>query len=185
MNPWLVGGGALAVLLLATQRASAATMPSPFTSEREKNLDALADMLITETSFKKSKPEMAAIVHVAMNRARRQKKPIWFVVQPGSGPRPVWNTNSVYRQRFENARNNSRWRDARAFAATVLAGSYTNYGQGTFIHPGASRFNMPCNPAIKAVRDGRWAPSYVTRYGTRCIPKWAHGGKVVGSGLFA
>jgi hypothetical protein len=187
MNPWLLGGGALAVLLLAgTRKAAAAPMPTPYTSPRSRDLDALANMLITETSFRKSRQEMAAIVFIAINRAKRQGKPLWFVVQPGEGPKPVWNKGPVYRQRFENARNNNLWGSARAFAASVLNGTsgFRNTGATSFVHPGHPNFNMPCKDN-KQVQMGWWKPAWVSGYGTRCIPTWAAKGNVIGSGLFA
>jgi hypothetical protein len=188
-NPWLIGGGILA-LLLVTRKASAAVMPPIFETEHERDLDALADMLITETGFRKTKAEMSAIVFIAVNRARSQKKPIWYVVQPGtrsSGSCPTarstqclqWNSGSAYRRLFENARNNTNWLEARSFASNVLGGAYPNPGATVFVHPGHSNFDMPCGS------NPNWSPSYVPGYGTRCIPTWAHKGKVIGSGLFA
>jgi hypothetical protein len=194
MNPWLVGGGALALLLLSTRKAEAALVDSGG-DDVDRDLDALADMLITETGFSADKAEMAAIVNIAVNRARAQKRPIWYVVQPGK--RPVgscpwtkdarclmWNDGDVYEKRFKNARSNARWGAARVFAATVLAGNYVNTGATSFVHPGHANFDMPCKDN-KPVREGKWAPANVPGYGTRCIPKWAHGGKVIGKGLFA
>jgi hypothetical protein len=185
MNKWVLGGGAvLAVLLLSNRKAAAAPMV-PYPTTRDRDLDALADMLITETSFATPKAEMAQIVWIAYNRAKRKNNPIWFVVQPGDAPSPVWNEGPIYRQRFENARKHSRWLQARDFAEDVLAGAYPNLGKTSFVHPGHANFSMPCNTNIKAVRDGKWSPSYVSGYGTRCIPTWAHGGTVVGSALFS
>jgi hypothetical protein len=186
MNPWLIGGGAIAVLLLATQRASAAVMPTPGRS-RDRDLDALADLLITETSFRLPKDEMAQIVWIAVNRSKRQNRPIWAVVAPGfaplgSCPRTkttrclAWNPKGViYRKRFENARSNPNWVAARTFAASVLAGSYRNRGFTAFVHPRA----MPKPPCA----SNRVATS--TRYGTRCLPTWIARGTDVGTARFA
>lgn len=177
MNPWLVGGGALAALFLLTRKAEAAVMPQRGYSSGPsgRDLDALADMLITETGFKKSKPEMAQIIWVAVNRARKQNRPIWFVVQPGRVPRPVWNTGALYRHRFERARSFSAWNDARAFAKKVLAGAYPNRGYTSFVHP----YPMPKPPCA----SNRVATS--TRYGTRCLPTWIVKGDAVGSAWMA
>lgn len=172
MNPWLIGGGAAALLLLAGGKAQARFIGQ---SPRERDLDALADMLITETGFNKSREEMAQIVFVAINRARKQGKPIWFVVQPGTGPRPVWNTGSAYRQRFEAARDNPRWVSARNFAAQVMAGAYSNLGKSSFVHPKP----MPVPPCA----SNRVATS--TSYGVRCLPQWIVGGRQVGTAWFA
>lgn len=183
MNPWLLGGGTLVALLLIGRKASAALMP---TSSRERDLDALADMLITETRFAAAKAEMAQIVYIAINRARSQNRPIWQIVAPGkSGANPTWNEGAPYEMMYENARNNARWPEARAFVESVLNGTsgFANMGAKNFVHPGSANFDMPCRD-IPQVRDGRWSPANVPGYGTRCIPKWAQGGKIVGKGLF-
>ena len=172
MNPWLIGGGAVALLLLAGGKAQARFIGQ---SPRERDLDALANMLITETGFNKSREEMAQIVYVAINRAKRQGKPIWFVVQPGSDPRPVWNTGAIYRKRFEEARDNPRWLAARNFASQVLSGAYRNLGVTAFVHPKP----MPSPPCA----SNRVATS--TSYGTRCLPKWIVDGRQIGTAWFA
>lgn len=176
MNPWLVGGGTLAAFLLLTKKAEAAVITSGYTSGPSgRDLDALADMLITETGFKKGRTEMAQIVWVAVNRARRQDKPIWFVVQPGGAPRPVWNTGPLYRQRFERARTFANWSAARDFAKSVVAGAYPNLKKGSFVHP----YPMPTPPCA----SNRVATS--TSYGTRCLPPWIVKGQQIGTAWFA
>jgi hypothetical protein len=183
MNPWLLGGGAVAALLLFGGKKAQAAVITPFpslpASERDRDLDALANMLITETGFNKSREEMAQIVFVALNRAKRYKLPIREVVDPGRRKFPAWNTGAPYKRLFEGAPTRSKWLAARNFAASVMSGAYRNLGKRSFVHPKSPRFDMPCD-----TRGGKWGPSYVAGYGTRCIPKWAHGGTVVGSGLF-
>jgi hypothetical protein len=183
-------------------KASARTNPNSggglFSSQRDLDLDALADMLITETRFRSSKAEMAAIVYIAVNRARSQGRSIAYVVQPGLrdlGSCPSarttrclqWNAGSPYRRMFAAARGNALWPEARAFAAKVIDGTsgYRNTGARSFVHPGSSNFNMPCNPESPPVQKGYWSPSYVPGYGTRCIPKWVQSGTVIGKGMFA
>lgn len=180
MNPWLLGGGALALLLLGGRKAQAAGMPALFQSDRDRDLDALANMLITETGFNKSREEMAQIVFVAVNRARKYNLPLWEVVDPDRRAFPAWNPGSGYKRRFEAAEQNRNWVAARNFSANVLAGQYRNLGKTLFVHPKSPNFDMPCD-----TRGGKWGPSYVPGYGTRCIPLWAHDGRVVGSGLFS
>jgi len=197
VNPWLLGGGvAAAALLLVGGRALARPISRPGRVS-SRDLDALANMLITETGFRKSKKEMAAIVFIAVNRSQGQNKPLWYVVQPGNRPKGScpgrredrclqWNAGANYRRRFENARSNSRWIAARDFAASIVNGTsgFRNTGATSFVHPGHPNFNIPCkdNPQV---RKGWWSPSYVPGYGTRCIPKWAQKGTVIGTGLFA
>jgi hypothetical protein len=175
MNKLLLGGGVLVTLLLVGRRAAAATMPSPFADPLDRDLDALADMLITETSFKANRNEMAQIVWIAYNRAKRQGRPMWFVVQPGTGPSPVWNTGPLYRQLFQNARGKPLWAEARAFAESVLGGAYPNLGKTSFVHPKP----MPTPPCA----SNRVATS--TQYGVRCLPAWILAGTPVGSAWFA
>lgn len=171
---WLIGGAAVLGVLLFSSRARALLIPG---SSDKRDLDALASMLITETSFLHGKEEMAQIVFVAVNRAKRWDVPIYKVV---AGPRPEpgtnpWNDSATYKALFARAPNNPRWPAAREFVQDVLAGSYRNLGASSFIHPGG----MPVPPCA----SNRVATS--TMAGTRCIPTWAVGGKTVGRGLFA
>jgi hypothetical protein len=179
---WLIGGALLGGMLLLSRDAQARVNPGPsFGGDTNRDLDALTRMLLTETSFRKSEHEMAQIVFVAVNRARKQGKPLWFVVQPGRGARPVWNTGADYKRLFEGARTRSNWQAARLFVKKVLAGTsgYRNAGEVLFfIHPAARAFNMPCSRSD-------WSASHVPGFGTRCIPTWVSRGKVAGSALFA
>jgi hypothetical protein len=186
MNPWLIAGGIGGALLLVAGGAKARPMGS---STRDRDLDALADLLWTETSFRLNKGEMAQIVWIAVNRARNQRRSIWAVVQPGFAPRGscpstpttrclAWNAKgSLYKRRFENARSKAEWPAARAFAAQVISGRspYPNLGKTSFVHPRA----MPTPPCA----SNRVATS--TTYGTRCLPRWIVGGKQIGSAIFA
>jgi hypothetical protein len=175
MNPWVIGGGAALLLLLATRGAKAALPGYDERDTEERDLDALADMLITETGFNRDRSEMAQIVFVAVNRARKYRKPIYSIVDP-SGRAPAWNAGAPYRQRFEAAQSNSRWGAARAFAQDVLSGAYRNMGHSAFVHPGGMP-TPPCSSTRVATNTGY--------YGIRCLPQWAVGGKVVGGAMFA
>jgi hypothetical protein len=179
MNPWLLGGGAVALVLLVGSKAQAALMPG--FSTREADLDALATMLITETSFAHTKAEMAQIVNVAINRSRKWGVPISKVVagpSPAAG-RNAWNGSANYKALFARAPSNPRWPEARAFVAEVLDGGYPNIGAKAFIHPGG----MPTPPCVSTAKAPRVQSS--TLAGERCIPPWAVGGRVVGKGMFA
>lgn len=167
---WLVGGVA-ALLALGPRRADASAPSGP-----SADLDALADMLITETGFVGPQPELAQIVYVALNRSRGARKSILNIVSPDARA-PLWNASDKYRRRYEAARDNPRWDTARAFAAKVISGTsgYPNRGYTKFVHPGG----MPTPPCS----SNRVATA--TPYGTRCLPSWIVGGTKVGRALFA
>ncbi len=134
--------------------------------------EALAHMLIAETSFSRDKNEMAQIVFVAINRAKKYGVSIADVVTPPGTP--VWNTGSPYRSRFDGAMRNVRYDAALAFANEVLAGKYKNGGYTSFVHPSG----MPAPPCSA----NRVASA--TNAGSRCLPTWAVNGKTVGGAVF-
>lgn len=161
---WLLGGGAavLVILLLRSSR-------NPDT-----DTDALTQMLIAETDFASITAEMAQIVFVALNRARKWGvSPATVVTPPG---RPgVWNTGEVYSRRFYAAKSSPRWEQARAFVKLVQSGAYANDGAMAFVHPAG----MPMPPC----GSNRVAANTIA--GERCLPTWALGGQVVGKAMFA
>lgn len=163
------------MLLLSARGAKARPIAR---SQRSVDLDALANMLITETGFRRDKREMAQIVYVAINRARKYDAPISRVVAPGRPSGVIaWNASSNYRRRFNAAKSNPRWEAAREFAADILDGSssYRNAGYTSFVHPGG----MPTPPCA----ENRVAKA--TFAGTRCLPKWVATGDRVGGAMFA
>lgn len=168
-HQWLLGGAVvLGVLLLGT------TAKAVFDrDDHEADLDALARMLIAETGFTSAKNEMAQIVFVAVNRARRNGKTLREVVTPPGTP--TWNTGALYRKRFVEATQNPRFSAARAFVQDVLDGAYVNSGATSFIHPAG----MPTPPCS----SNRVEASTIA--GVRCIPDWITKGRVVGSAMFA
>jgi len=160
---WLLGGlaGSIALWLVVNTKRSLS------------DVDALAHMLIAETG-NRDKNEMAQIVFAAINRAKKYGvAPAVVVTPPGS---PVWNGGPVYRDRFEDAKNNARYADAKAFVQTILAGksSYKNAGYTSFVHPGG----MPVPPCS----GNRLETDTIS--GKRCLPEWALSGKVVGGAMF-
>jgi len=162
----LMAGGVAILVTLLFRRA---------THSPEDDTDALTRMLITETDFARNTTEMAQIVYVAINRARKWGVDITDVVNPsGSGVPVAWNRGSAYRTRFDNAKNNPRWAAARVFVQKVQAGSYANYGATSFVHPSG----MPKPPCSSGVATSTFA-------GDRCIPTWAVNGRVVGGAMFA
>lgn len=173
---WAVGGGLAALgLLLLASRSKAALAPSGGSFwQSEQDLDALADMLVVETGGVRDKNEMAQIVFAALNRSRNYGKSVRDIVAPWQR-NPLWNSGADYKRLFEAARDSPRWSQARAFAEDVLAGTYRNLGATAFVHPG----RMPTPPCSSR----RVATS--TFAGTRCLPGWAVGGRVVGGAMFA
>ena len=167
---WLLGGAGAAAILLSSNRAQRS---GPIETANSRDLDALADMLITETSFNRAPAEMAQIVWVAVNRATKHGNTIPQVVFPPG--RPTWNTGALYKKRYLNARNSQSWRAARAFAAEVLQGRHgANRGFTKFVHPRG----MPTPPCA----SNRVAMS--TTSGTRCMPTWMARGKNVSGAMF-
>lgn len=168
---WL-GGATVGLFLLSSRRTFSTGAEI---SVNAADLDNTARMLIAETGFNRDKNEMAQIVWVAINRARKQGKNLsQITVPPGS---PVWNTGALYKQRFVNAHNSSRFATARAFVREVLAGKWPELigGRTKFVHPSG----MPVPPCA----SNRVATA--TLAGQRCLPTWALNGKVVGGALFS
>ena len=120
MRPWILGGSLVLGMLALSARGAKARPISR--SRRSADLDALANMLITETSFTRNRDEMAQIVYVAINRAKKWGAPISRVVAPGkpSGVPVPWNASSAYQRLFNGASGRSRWEAAREFVASVL-----------------------------------------------------------------
>jgi len=173
---WAVGGGLaiLGLLVLASRSKATLAPPGNVVWASEADLDALANMLIAETSFARNKNEMAQIVFVALNRSRDYGKAVQDIVSPAQRS-PTWNSGADYKRLFESARTNPRWNAARGFSENVLAGAYQNLGATAFVHP-AAMSTPPCS-------SNRVATS--TFAGTRCLPSWAVGGRVVGGAMFA
>lgn len=170
-------------LMLIPRKAQAKNQPTLTFGYTDDDVEALARMIITETSLKASEAEMAQIVFIAINRARRKSVSPRMVVEPPGKPN-AWNAGATYRALYEKADQKPAWEDAIRFVRRVLGGEFVNMGFSSFVHPSAPRFAFPCDDSISAVADGRWAPNHVPGFGTRCIPKWAHNGTVVGKALF-
>lgn len=159
---WMIAGGASILAFLLIGRHT-----------DEDDTDALTRMLLAETDFASTSNEMAQIVYVALNRAKKWGTTPANVVTPPGRP-GVWNTGSVYSQRFYAASGSSKWAAARAFVQQVQAGAYANVGATSFVHPGG----MPTPPCS----DTRVSTSTIA--GQRCLPQWAVGGQVVGKAMF-
>jgi len=167
--PWFLGAG----LLLVTAKAAAATSSG---AASEDDLDALTRMLIAETDFSMSKPEMAGIVNVALNRARKWRTTPASVVSPGSRPGQIaWNPSAAYRKRFEAASASRAWTSARMFVQQVRAGQYGKTQHTGFVHP-SNMPKPPCTSEKHIEAD--------TISGPRCIPVWAANSTLVGRTMF-
>lgn len=163
----VVGAGAGLLWLLSRSESS--------TDASEADADALARMLIAETSFSRDPAEMAQIVWVAINRSTTPGRTLRGVVTPPG--LPVWNGSSAYASRFYAAPQNPRFAAAKVFVREVLSGARPNLigDRRSFVHPSG----MPTPPCA----ENRVAAS--TSAGTRCLPSWVLSGKRVGGALFA
>lgn len=166
MNPLLL---LAATALLFSSRAKASPV-----DQRNADLDALASMLIAETDFVRDRNEMAQIVFVAINRAKKYGYTLERVVTPPG--KPTWNGATGYRTRFEDAPGNPRWAAARVFVGQVLSGLlFKNEGATLFVHPTGLK-EPPCSGPYVATS---------TFAGQRCLPTWAVNGKLIGGAMFA
>ncbi|MFQ5339954.1 MAG: hypothetical protein ACE5F6_00250 [Anaerolineae bacterium] len=170
--PWYLGGAAVLLLVLQPKKAHARHLGPSY----DAGVDALTRMILAETGFKSSEPEMAQIIFIALNRAQQWGIPVTQVVNPtGYAPGQAWTTGAVYRSGFERAPTWAAWRPARMFVKRVLRGAYPNMGFRLFVHPGG----MPRPPCAA----NRIEASTIA--GRRCIPRWTARGTVVGRGVFA
>jgi hypothetical protein len=65
------------------------------------DVEALSRMILAETGLKSSEPEMAQIVFIAINRARKWGVPVTQVVSPtGYAPGQAWTTGDIYKTIF-------------------------------------------------------------------------------------
>lgn len=164
--PWYFGGAAVLTLFLLRKGGGGSSS----------DVDALARMILAETTLKGPEDELAQIVFIALNRSRDWGVPVTQVVNPtGYRPGEAWSTGAIYKSRFERAHTWAKWNDARAFVRRVLGGEFTNRGFHRFVHP-AGMPEPPC--ASNRVEANTIA-------GRRCIPQWISQGTVVGRGMFA
>lgn len=171
---WIGGGAGAAFLLWLLARQKSDAPPGG-----GGDIEAMARMLLTETDLALGPDEMAQIVWVAVNRAKKWGVSLAEVVTPPGSPR-AWNTGAVYAQRFAAASSSSRWTQALAFVQDVIAGRVVpNRGYTLFVHPQ----RMPLPPCVSTPSAPRVEMSTV--YGTRCLPSWIAQGTQVGRALFA
>ena len=141
-------------------RVWAALRPPP-----PKDVDALARMLVVEAGDiwrevrdgdKDELGEWRAIAHVARNRSRRWRVPLWDVVNNAARRRngkrrPVWNADRVgWAMKMSEAHRSAAFDFALTFALRVLMGGEPNPigPRRAFLHPDA----MP---------DGEDLPSWI------------------------
>jgi hypothetical protein len=170
---WL-GAGAVLIGIFALARKASAMQSTQPTQITPKDVEAMAQMLIAETSLESVSDEMAQIVWIAVNRARRHGVSVAAVVTPPGSP--IWNSGDVYRARFNAANTSSKLAAAQEFVEETLAGKHgANRGFTAFVHPQG----MPKPPCA----DNRVAMD--TPYGVRCLPHWIANGVLIGRALFA
>lgn len=163
MSPLLLGGSVIAAVLLTTKKSS-------YKSDADADIDALTQMLLTETDFSHTPDEMAQVVYVALNRMQRKKTNAYSVVYDKS-----WNGSADYAKRFNRMPSHAKWSEARDFVAKLYLGrGPTNRGFNSFIHPTGMR-QPPC-------ADNR--VSVWTFAGYRCFPAWAVNETRIGVTLF-
>lgn len=163
MSPLLLGGSVIAAVLLTTKKAS-------YKADADADIDALTQMLLTETDFGLSADEMSQIVYVALNRMQRKKKSAYNVVYDKS-----WNGSDAYADRFNRMPSHAKWSEARDFVTKLfLGGGLPNKGFNAFVH--AKR--MPQPPCAEN------RVQMTTFAGVRCMPKWAVDGTQIGITLF-
>ncbi len=175
-NPKVIVGLGLGALWLSSSSAQARVAGLPFTgSASSRDVEAMARTLIAETSMNGPTEELAQIVWVMINRARRHGVSLAAVATPPGTP--LWNGSSKFRNLWNQAGSSSKMLQARSFVMQVMGGHYPNRigSRSHFVHPGG----MPRPPCASNRRERS------TAYGVRCLPTWSDGGTVVGRAIFA
>ena len=159
---WWIGGGFVGLLLLSATKTVSTTVGS--LSVTDEDLDNLARMLVSETSFARDTDEMASIVQVAINRAKARGISLSKVLVPPGVP--TWNPSANYRALFNAAKLRPAFYPARGFALDVLLGKYPNQigNRQHFVHP----TGMPKPPNCSANHVVA-----MTFAGERCMPPFA------------
>ena len=145
------------------------------------DVDALTRTLLAETSFHQEPAEMAAILWVAITRARVNARSIAVTVTPPGSP--TWNGSRQFRQRWNEAPQWRQWGRARAFVQEVLSGAWPNQigNRQHFLHPAG----MPRCNSDRSCPSGRVCAD--TTAGPRCLPRWSTTAnvKIIGEARFS
>lgn len=168
----------------------------------EDDVDAVTRGLLVETSFARNRNEMAQIIWVMVNRAKKHGNSLKTVITPPG--RPNWNRADNYRDWFYAgpARyGQDRFDRAKVFVREVLAGDFPNTigGRVQFLHPsGMPRCGGDCPPGkawssrtqkCYTCANSKGRACVQTAAGNRCLPKWSqeqHANvKIVGGARFS
>lgn len=125
--PIILAASSIGVVIYALQRGdSTALMPAQIGPWDERDVDALARMLLIETSFRHDTDEMRGILQVAINRANNAGRPFRDAVDPDS-PIFSWATGASWRNKYKNqAQTYPQYNPAKAFVRDYLQGNHPN-----------------------------------------------------------
>lgn len=145
-------------------------------SYTEKDVEAAARGLVVETAFRANYNEMAGIVWIMINRAKRWNMSIEAVIHPDTGGGKNWygGLSPNNRKRWAAASNRQDFEYIKDFVRKILNGaSFENPigNRAHFLHPGgmpkcSGEPGSPCGSRGHrvCVDTGTW--------GKRCLPKW-------------
>ena len=155
----------------------------------EPRFDALANMLVAETSFSAAPNEMAQIVFIAVNRANRWGVPVYQSrcrSATESGDQPLERQRALQARSTTalGARTKPVGSRPEPSSKRFWDGSYRNLGFTGFVHPGG----MPVPPCAKVNSrcdlDRRRYPLY-PRLGRQWQNGWQGSFRVIASGFRA
>jgi hypothetical protein len=142
----------------------------------EKDVEAVARGLVVETSFRSNYREMANIIWIMVNRAKRWNMPLYKIIDPDTGGGKNWygKLSESNRRRWKNAHRRKDFEYIKQFVRKVLDGiSFKNEigNKAHFLHPGG----MPkCNgePGSSCGKGNKRVCVDTGKWGKRCLPKW-------------
>lgn len=125
--PFVLGAASLGALVYGVrQKYKATSTPPNIGTWDERDVDAVARMLLIETSFRHDPDEMRGIIQVAINRAQDDGTPIRATVTPES-PTFSWSSTGKWGDKFHNkVPNYPQYEDAKAFVRDYLQGNHPN-----------------------------------------------------------
>ena len=141
----------------------------------EEDVDAAARGIVVETAFVSDYKEMAGIVWVMVNRAKKWNMSIRDVIHPDTGGGRNWygGLSKNNRKRWKNASNRKDFEYIKGFVRKILDGiSFENEigDRVHFLHPGGmARCSTP--ETACGSRNHRQCVDTAT-HGNRCLPKW-------------
>jgi hypothetical protein len=192
-----IGGILLYRSLKSSSSGGAGILP-----HNEADVDAVTRGLLVETSFNRDPDEMAQIIWVMANRAKKHGNSLAQVITPPG--RPNWNKADDFREWFHagpRRYGKAKFDRAKVFVREVLSGKFPNRigNRVQFLHPsGMPRCGGDCPPGKAWSRrskkcytcaNTRGRGCVQTGAGNRCLPKWSRDEyaniKTVGGGRFS